>query len=60
MKTWLATLAVATVLGFAIRPGSRETKHVLNLIGLWAYVATVDRSWPDRKLVMAAYRSAST
>ena len=29
------------------------------MMGLWAYLATVNRSWPDRKLVQEAQRDTS-
>ncbi len=47
-------LALVAVLVFRAGAGA-----AFRMLGLWAYLATVNREWPDRKLVQEAQRASS-
>lgn len=57
MKILLTTTVLATVLVVTL-PRIRAARSVRDLVGLWAYLAAVSRAWPERQLVLDAYRSS--
>ena len=47
-------IIVVAILVFRAGPGA-----ALRMLGLWAYLAAVNREWPDGKLVQEAQRASS-
>ena len=50
----LGTAVVVALLVFCA-----EIRVAFRMLGLWAYLATVNRRWPERKLVQDARRASS-
>ena len=56
LRVGIPVLGIAVVAILVSRAGAGAA---FRMVGLWAYLATVNRAWPDRKLVQEAERTSS-
>ena len=54
MQTSIAIAAAAVILATFISPARRQARRTADLFGLWAYLAVMNRGWPDRHILGAS------
>ena len=57
LRLGIPALGIPAVL--AILVFRADIRVAFRMLGLWAYLATVNREWPDRRLVQEAQRASS-